>query len=558
MIDASTDSATIAGAIEPAEKPQRVSKGFSTKVLLQTIVVLAVLAVVPIFSTRYLPLHDYPFHLARMVILTHLDNPIFARFYAPSSFLLPNVAMDAFVLPLSRLLGAELAARAFVGLSLVTMLLGTIFLHWAAHRRVSIWPFLAIVILHGGIFRFGFFNYVFGLGLALAAAGLWMFLKPGIVRLGAATLSSIFLIFCHLEAFGVFAIIVGSIEIDGALERCRQEGVWRTVCGLVYSASPFLACAALFVLFSPTAGEAGKEVVYATSRYKMVSGLFSLSSGIVWLDVFTVACVVATCAWLAVNRYLLISRPLLFASIAMTLCLFLVPTTVMGAWFADIRLGPAIAALLIASVDLAYDVSKIARLMVLALIMTLAILRSVVLTETWKDYGDKIGLVVGAIDKLEPGATLFAATTQQPPDLLLFRAEKRAAWQPPLKHVASFAVLGTPVFVPMTFANPTQQPLAIQPAFRPLAVFQDTNPILIHDSATLMNMIAGIQSNLDNGNWPNLGNVYILLVDPKPLEPLLLPDSVFQADAGDRFVLLRFKRTACEGRCPGSPSAKEN
>jgi hypothetical protein len=76
--------------LEPLEPNNKtlpgVSDGFSGKGLLAAILVLAVVAIVPIFSTRYLPLHDYPFHLARMIILTHLDNPLFARFYEPGSY----------------------------------------------------------------------------------------------------------------------------------------------------------------------------------------------------------------------------------------------------------------------------------------------------------------------------------------------------------------------------------------------------------------------------------------------------------------------------------------
>src|SRR5580704_2460817 len=154
----------------------------SKELLLLITLVIALLTLVPIFVTRYLPINDYPFHLGRMIILAQLDNPVFARFYQQGSFLLPNVGMDAVVIPLSKILGPERATRVFVEITLITMLLGAVALHWAAHRRLSAWPLLTVAVLYNGIFRFGFFNYLFGLGLAFAAAALWLTMQKGLAR----------------------------------------------------------------------------------------------------------------------------------------------------------------------------------------------------------------------------------------------------------------------------------------------------------------------------------------------------------------------------------------
>src|ERR1700724_2527904 len=81
------------------------------EIFLLAILATAFAAIIPVYATRFLPINDYPFHLARMVILAQLDNPIFARFYEQGSFLLPNLAMDAVAVPLSRFLGPELATR---------------------------------------------------------------------------------------------------------------------------------------------------------------------------------------------------------------------------------------------------------------------------------------------------------------------------------------------------------------------------------------------------------------------------------------------------------------
>jgi hypothetical protein len=506
---------------------------------------IAILALIPVYATRFLPINDYPFHLARMAILAQLDNPIFARFYEQGSFFLPNMAMDAIAVPLSMILGPELATRVFVELTLLTILFGTMLLHWAAHRRLSVWPLLAIVLLHNGIFRFGFFNYLFGMGCALAAAALWMILRPGLVRLAIAFVASNFLIYCHMEAFGVFGIIAGSIEIERAYTAWRRHRSWKILTDLIYSVSPFLASIALFILLSPTAAVAGKGFAYSPGLgTKPLGGLFSLSSGILWLDALSLACIMGAGAWLAISRNLVISRPLAFASIMMSLALFVVPSSVMGALYADVRIGPVIALLIIATFDLRADAPRLASFALLATVLTLGAIRAAVLTQIWAGYDREIGSIVTAVDKIEPGSTLFAATSEDYPNLIADTPQRRAAWSPPLKHVASYAILGSPVFVPMTWAEPTQQPLLVRAAYQDAYVFQGNNPRKVYDKEALPTFIAAIEEKLESGTWSGLGNVYLLVVGSKSATSGPFPPPVVRVAEGDRFVLLRLNTPA--------------
>jgi hypothetical protein len=500
----------------------------------------AFLALIPIFVTRFLPFNDYPFHLARMVILSQLNNPIFARFYMAGSFFLPNMAMDAVVVPLSSLVGPELASRAFVGLTILTILFGTFALHWAAHRRLSAWPLLAILVLHNGILRFGFLNYLFGMGLALWAAALWMLLRPGWVRFAATFISSILLIYCHMEAFCIFAVIAGSVALERAFEEWRRDSSWTVVRDLVYAASPFLLTIALFFVFSPTASVAGKGFAYAPGLgTKPVGALFSLSSGVTWLDMTSLFCVVAVFVWLAATRKIAFSRPLAFATIMMSLALFVVPDSVMGALYADVRIGPAIALLAIATFDLRANAGRAAIYSVTALILVLSVVRAATLTAVWADYSREIALIVDAVTRIEPGSTLFAATSQPYPSLVADTPERRIPWSPPLKHVASYAVLGAPVFVPMTWAEPTQQPLNVRPAYRDPYSFQGNNPRKVYDAAALPDFVKTIADKVESGQWQGLGNVYVLVVGAEGAASGATIPAVDVIAKGARFALLR-------------------
>jgi hypothetical protein len=516
-----------------------------TDVLALAMLATAFLAIIPVYATRFLPINDYPFHLARMAILAQLDNPIFSRFYEQGSFFLPNMAMDAIAVPLSRFLGPELATRVFVELTLLTILFGVVVLHWAAHRRPSFWPLLAVVLLHNGIFRYGFLNYLFGMGLALWFAALWIVMKPGLGRLVMAFIASNLLIYCHMEAFGVFGVIVGSIEIEREYETWRRSKSWKVLGNLLYSASPFLLAIALFALLSPTAAVAGKGFAYSTGwGTKPVGGLFSLSSGVLWLDAGSGVCIAAMLAWLAVSGNLVISKSLAAASIMMGLAFFAVPSSVMGALYADVRIGPAIALLVIATFDLKRDAHRSASFAVLALVLALGAVRAGVLTKVWAGYSSQIAVIVDVIDKLEPGSTLFAATSEEYPTLIADTPQRRAAWSPSLKHVGCYAILGGPVFVPMTWADPTQQPLNVKAAYQGPYVFQGNNPRKIYDPTALPKFIATIQENVGAGNWTGLGNVYVLVIHSQGVETGPFPQSVSLVSAGNRFALLRLNASS--------------
>ncbi|HEX3753855.1 MAG TPA: hypothetical protein VHV26_02150 [Rhizomicrobium sp.] len=503
-------------------------------------ILIGLLALLPILAVRYLPLHDYPFHLARIIILARLDNPFFQRFYSHGSFLLPNIGMDAVAVPLSALVGPEPASRIFVGLTLLTPLFGTICLHRAAHGRWSAWPLLAVLFLHNGIFRFGFLNYLFGMGLALAAAGWWMVLRPGLGRFVIGLVAAILLLWCHFEAFAVFAVIVGGLEIGRAWIAWGKAGAGRALGDLLLASLPFVVCLGLFALFSPTAAVTGAGFGYEPGHLtKLVGGLFSLSSGNRWLDGLSVLVILGIGGWLLMTRNLAVSTPLAFATAAMVLAFFAVPSDIMGALYADVRLAPPLALLAIAALDIRRDAPAPIARAVLALAILLGVVRASVLTSQWRSYNAQIAPIARAVGGIESGATLFAATADPYPALIADTPDRRAVWQPPLKHVAAFAVLGSPVFVPMTWANPTQQPLAVRPAYQPVYDWQG-NPKKVFTRTALLALLGEINRHLTDGGWPALQPAYLLVVGYRQLEPLHLPPFVAVAAQGDRFLLLRF------------------
>lgn len=474
--------------------------------------IIALLVLTPVILNQLIPLNDYPFHLARIVILSDLDNPLYSKFYQQGSFLLPNMAMDMFALPLTHFVSAETASRIFVMLSLLSMLFGTMMLHKAAHKRFSPWPLLAVVLLFNGIFRYGFLNYIFGMGIAFCAAALWLMMQPGYFRIFIALLASLFLVLLHFEAFAVFAVIVGSAEIHTAFKRWRDKEFKHSVLQLFISSTPFLITISLFKLLSPTAEVAAEGFGYAGYLgAKPYGALYSLLTGITWLDCMSLFTLAILSTFLLVTNRIKISAPLRFALVMMTIAFIVLPSSIMGSHFVDVRLGPAIALLYIATIDVKVADFNANRL-IAGLAVVLAIITSTTITRQWIDFNKETSSIINVFKQTEPGATIFSATTQPFTHLIADTPVERAAWQPPLKHVASYAVLYGPKFVPMTFADLTKQPMNVSVKYRGIKDFQSDNPRKTFTGVELENYLQEIKNHLTSGVWPKLDNVYLFVM----------------------------------------------
>lgn len=473
---------------------------------------IAFLIITPILINQLVPLHDYPHHLARIIILSDLENPIYSLFYKQGSLLLPNQAMEIITLPLTYYMGAEIASRIFVMLSLLSMLFGTIFLHQAVHKRFSPWPLLAIVFLFNGIFHLAMLNYIFGMGMAFIAAGIWLSLKPSFYRLLLSFFMSILLILLHFSAFGIYVVIVGSVEIFSCYQQWQNKDIKKPLLNLLLIITPFIITLCLFMLFSPTAEIIAQKFSYPNFLgAKPFGALYSILTDITWLNIISLSTLALLFLYLFINKRIIISHRLCFAFLMMIIALILLPASMMGNVFVDVRLGPAIAFLFIASIDVKESYLNTNRI-VAGVAISLALIISVTKTTQWQKYNQEISEIIAVFDKVEVGSTIFNATSLPDPKLIADTKEKQAAWSPTLKHITSYAVLSGPKFVPMTFADPNMQPLNITENHLAIKAFQGDNPRKVLNGLQLEKFLLEIKHNLTSEKWPKLNYVYVFVM----------------------------------------------
>lgn len=500
-------------------------------------VAISTLALVPFALVRFPPINDYPFHLARIMMTCRLRD--FAHFYAIGTFLLPNVAMDAIAVPIGWVTGAEAAVRLFVEATLVLLILGTLSLNAAVHRLQS-WPLLGAALAYNGISRFGFFNYLFGLALALFAIALWFRMRDGGAKLVAAFACCIVLIFCHMEAFAIYAVVAGGIELERSISAWRKERSWAPLRQLLYAASPFVLTIALFLLASPTVSAENYYTYAGGWGTKPVGAFFSLSSGYLWLDAITLLSIFALAIWLALRGWLSYSRPLAVGIALLVLALIVLPPELLGSIYADSRLGPAIVLLALASFGVATTAPRYVLFVVGALALFLTAMHTIVLSTTWIGFDREIRPIVQAFDVLPTGTTLFAITAEPFPRLVADSAERQRAWRPPLKHVASYAILHGPLFVPMNYADPTKQPLIVAKAFADVKNYQGDKPLRVANGQALTKVLSYIHTRTAS-SWKKLGTPYVFVMGRKTLGPLKLPSWAVPVTEGDRFLILRLE-----------------
>src|SRR5271167_2568850 len=82
------------------------------------VLILAAMLLAPIWRAAFPPLLDYPNHLARAFVLSHLSDPAFqfSQFYRADWAALPYLGMDASLAVLGRIFPIDTAGRVFLSL----------------------------------------------------------------------------------------------------------------------------------------------------------------------------------------------------------------------------------------------------------------------------------------------------------------------------------------------------------------------------------------------------------------------------------------------------------
>lgn len=517
----------------PATGPVHVS--VPLRHALAAFAVVLALALLPVLLIENPPLHDYPFHMARVYILAHwADSASLQAHYSLDSLLLPNVALDVVIVLLAKLMPLEWAGRAFLGLTLGLQLSGCMTLYRALHGRYSLWPLAAGLFLYNWIFLFAFLNYLFGVGLLLWATAIWIMLaqKPWWVRLACGSALTLALCLSHLIACGLFAVIVAGYELQRAVPALRR-GALRACVDLAVGAAIFVPAAAVFIA-SSTAGEASRTTSHSLVNLLRTPPIFvrALMSGDYPIDLVSSLAALTCLLVIALRGRFNLARPMVLALILLGFSFLVMPHELFGGWGADTRIPLVLVLVLVASVSPTIPDRRSARLVLGLLLGTLGV-QSVTRLAEWRGYDAMIRENRDAFKLLPRNAVLLVTSTTTVPsfqDIDLWR------WQPPLPHVVGLAVLeGRDIFVPDTFAQHGQQPITVTRPYQAIYAYQKNMPIQVATTADLSGFIDHAEALLDAAG--EHGPVFVLMLYPKRLAVPLPPQAVPVATTSSSVLL---------------------
>lgn len=180
------------------------------------VAVVAVACLLPLTLTPVLPFIDFYAHVARYYVLAHIDgDPGLQAHYDAAWKLLPNLGLDVLGVGLMHLAPPLLVAKLVAALTMAAPFAGVLALARVLHGHVPpTTVFLAGILVFSHILVWGFANFLLGLGMMLGGLALWIGLadRPG-RQLALSAAFGLALIFVHGLSFALWGLMLGTVEL---------------------------------------------------------------------------------------------------------------------------------------------------------------------------------------------------------------------------------------------------------------------------------------------------------------------------------------------------------
>jgi hypothetical protein len=362
---------------------------------------LFVISFAPVLLVRIPAMIDYVNHLARMHVLFDAaagrSNPA----YVVDTRLYPNLAVDIIVPWLAQLVGVETATRIFLLASQTLVVTGAIALEIVVRGRHQISGYAALIALYSLPFLWGLLNFEFGCGVALWAIAAWIRYRDSRwqVRVALHTVFVVVLFVAHLFGLGIYGLTIGCYEIS-RLAGYRNAARTFAVMGL--------PAVALYFYLIWSGGAIGKPVFDWWFIFKLMWPLLVMNGYNLSLSVALAVTIAALLLFLGYKGVFGLTRPAAFIGSGFLVAYLIMPTRFFDSAYTEVRLIPAIMAILPAFLIVSWpsrSVQSVAVLVAVAVILVnLASIASV-----WSSYRFDYAEIIESFRLLSPGSTILIA-----------------------------------------------------------------------------------------------------------------------------------------------------
>lgn len=390
---------------------------------------LAVLALAPVFVAQYPQMVDYPAHLARYHVMLHRDeSPFLQQYYGFEWRWMGNLGADLLVIPLVKWMSLETAGKVIVYLTVLLNGLGVLAVEWSLRRRIGLGGLLALLFVWSPAMLLGFLNFGLSLAAALFAFAAWVKLDGWKWRPLLFMPIGLVVWLCHVSGWGTLGVMVFGYE-------WHRDKTWRSFVAPWPLMLPFVALAALSL-----GGQKGGGDLFsygkAVDAYKWAIWRQAMRDTWQWLDYGSLIGI----ALVLVGSFSLgrLDGRLGWSAIAMLGLALVLPRHIFGGDYVDARM--IYTGLMVGCLALGWRAPRA----VLLLAAALFLLRLTLTTDTWYRESQRTERLLAMIEPLPPGVKI-ASTVM---------TEIRRWPINPQEHIAGYAVVRKDALVNANFALP--------------------------------------------------------------------------------------------------------
>ncbi len=311
------------------------------------LIAVIVLAGAPLWWPTSPPLTDLLGHMGRYAVQLDAGHaPQLARWYQFEWHWIGNLGVDLLVQVLGPLFGVEIATKLIAILIPMLTVAGFLAVAREAHGQVPPTAFFALPLAYSYPFLWGFVNFALSMALAFLAFALWLRLgRLGHLRLRFVLFLPLSLVLwtAHMYGWATFGVLAASAELtqNNIFQRQWARAFWASVRRCACLLPPLVP-----MVFQFSAGGAGGQPwgrVWFNLDLKSRWALSIFRDRWEWFDTASLGLLMAVVAVAVVRKTSMARSLILAASILLSLYL-LIPHSLLGSAYADMRLAPYVLA----------------------------------------------------------------------------------------------------------------------------------------------------------------------------------------------------------------------
>ncbi len=408
---------------------------------------VSVLLCLPVISVTYVPLVDYPNHLARIFILYKYSAvPNYQATYYRVVEPIPNLAMDLIVPFMLPFIDILVAGKIFLVLTILLFITGCHQLGKAIHGRPTWLVLPCLFFFYNSMLLYGFVNFMVGIGLFCVTVALRLRLRGRWTTRGLLKLTLLSLLAClaHLSAYVfvalIFVVVTTWDYVNG------KERLYPAALSLTPLLPPFVSLV-VFVNGPETSG----SIEWNTMSGKLLGMLALILSYNYMLDLLLATGFLGISIVLVTRiQRLRVDGPVCISGAICVILYLLSPKALLGGSGIDARFLLPAALLLTLSLKVS-TVPKTIKVL-LSLFLLFASVRVVFIWGTWVKLDKRIAVHVEHLKQLPSGTTIY-------PIFVLPEDRQEAKVARSLDHVVHYATIYRQAIVPTLLAVQGLQPL---------------------------------------------------------------------------------------------------